>query len=177
MLFYSYVFLPATQQNDWLDLLRIYRVGSEADPAFSSNEVVAWKDPLTGFSYVAKRFGDESIFGKTYDKGVGAKMLQWANYLSSLAYQPANPNQKFDPATGRFLYATDARGQPIVVGDIRLVPSDPRTSRARTTSIAPSYATIAGSSTFRIDVAQRIWAPLPCLNGIYDVNYQGECAQ
>src|SRR5262249_38574131 len=125
VLFYSYIFLPAVQRNDWLDMLRVYRLGTEPDPAYQTSELVEWKDPQTGFSYLAKRFGDETLFGKHYDKGIGSKMLQWANYLSSLAYQPADPKQPFDPQTGRFLYALDANGQPIVVGDTRIKPSDP----------------------------------------------------
>ncbi len=177
VLFYSYVFLPATQRNDWLDLLRIYRLGSESDPAFTSAEMVSWKDPVTGFSYIAKRFGNEAIFGQSYDKGIGAKMIQWANKLSALAYQPANPQQPFDAATGRFLYAVDGNGRPIVLPDTRVKPSDPAHLVCDDNLYCVQLRNYRGLIDFSHDTAQRIWAPLPCLNGVYDVNYQGQCAQ
>jgi hypothetical protein len=177
VLFYSYVFLPATQRNDWLDMLRVYRLGTEPDPAYQTPELVEWKDPQTGFSYLAKRFGDESIYGTTYDKGIGSKMLQWANILSSKAYKPADPAQKFDPVTGRFLYATDAKGQPIVVGDSRIKPSDPANLKCEDNLYCLQLRNYRGLIDFSHDVATFIWADLPCLNGIYNVERQNACVR
>jgi hypothetical protein len=177
VLFYSYIFLPAVQRNDWLDMLRVYRLGTEPDPAYQTSELVEWKDPQTGFSYLAKRFGDEALFGKHYDKGIGSKMLQWANYLSSLAYKPADPKQMFDPQTGRFIYAVDANGQPIVVGDTRIKPSDPNHLVCEDNLYCVQLRNYRGLIDFSHDVANLIWADLPCLQGIYNVNRAGDCVR
>ena len=123
VLFYSYVFLPASQRNDWVDMLRIFKLGTDTAPAFDPAEMVEWKDPQTGYRYLAKRFGNEQLFGKTYDKGIGAKMVQWANYLASKAYVPADAAAPSDPQTGRFIYKVDDKGLPVVQPDSLVTPS------------------------------------------------------
>ena len=132
VLFYSYVFLPASQRNDWVDMLRIFKLGTDTAPAFDPAEMVEWKDPQTGYRYLAKRFGDEQLFGKTYDKGIGAKMVQWANYLASKAYVPADAAAPTDPQTGRFIYKVDDKGLPVVQPDSLVAPSSPTLTCSKT---------------------------------------------
>jgi len=76
ILFYSYVFLPASQKttgSTCFESSRWRRRRSSAHPVGDGR----LERPQTGFQYFAKRFGDEPMMGKTYDKGIAAKMLQW----------------------------------------------------------------------------------------------------
>ncbi len=123
ILLWSYIWLPNSQKNDWIDMFRLYKSGSSFDPSFLPKEMIGWKDPQTGVGYIAKRFGDEVIMGKTYDKGISAKMLQWANALTALAYEPLDAATPYD-ATGRFVYRTDASGQAVVLKDPKVAPDD-----------------------------------------------------
>jgi hypothetical protein len=43
-------------------------------------------NPDSGFTYIARRFGTETISGKTVEKGIGARMLQYANWLLASTY-------------------------------------------------------------------------------------------
>jgi hypothetical protein len=169
VLFYSYIFLPASQRNDWLDMLRLFKLGTDANPSFNPAEMVEWKDPQSGFRYLAKRFGDEQILGKTYDKGIAAKMVQWANRLSARAYRPQDPAVPFDPQTGRFLYATDGSGQPVVLPDPdpNISPADPNNVKCEENRFCLQLRNYRGLLDYSHDTAVRVGFPDPWLNGIY----------
>lgn len=112
--FWSYVYLPGAQDNDWVDMMRIYVVGPDKDPDYLPKQRVEWRDPETGLRYIAKRYGDETLLGKTYDKGIGAKMIQWANALTAQAYE-LDPTQPNDPVTGAANVVVDANGLPKLI--------------------------------------------------------------
>jgi hypothetical protein len=99
IVFWFYVYQAGKEQLDWAELARIYRLGTDLNPEYLPTSVVEWRDPETGLRYLAKRYGDESIFGKTYDRGIAAKMIQWANILSGEVYK-LDPNEPYDPVTG-----------------------------------------------------------------------------
>ena len=170
VLFYSYVFLPQSQKNDWLDMLRIFKLGCDVNPSFEPADMVEWKDPQTGFRYFARRFGDEQMMGRTYDKGIGAKMLQWANTLTSLAYEPADPAAPFDPQTGRFIYKTDLNGQPIVVANPAIPPDDPAHVRCDENRICVQLRNYRGLIDFSRDTAIQVGFSDPWLNGVFNPN-------
>jgi len=166
ILFYSYVFLPASQRNDWLDMLRLYKLGGDVDPAFDASTLVEWQDPQSGYHYLAKRFGDEQIMGKTYDKGIAAKMLQWANTLASRAYEPADPLVPFDPKTGRFVYKTDAKGVPVVKKDPIIPPDDAANVRCDENMACLQLRNYRGLLDFSRDIGTMVGFGVPCLNGV-----------
>jgi hypothetical protein len=114
--FWSYVYLPGSETNDWVDLMRIYKVGSDISPDYLPDDLVEFRDPDSGLRYIAKRFGDESLFGKTYDKGIAAKMVQWANVLAGRTYQ-LDPVTPYDPVTGAANVLYDSvSGEPLYIG-------------------------------------------------------------
>ncbi len=115
IVFWFYVYQPGQQVYDWVDLLRIYRLGSDTDPNYLPSQYVEWRDPESGLRYIAKRFGDEKLFGKTYDKGIAAKMIQWANTLSADAYE-LDKNQPYDPVTGAANVVFNSDGSPKIKG-------------------------------------------------------------
>jgi hypothetical protein len=50
-------------------------------------EQVRFTDPASGYTYIARTYGTESIDGKTVDKGIAARMIQHANDLVIASYE------------------------------------------------------------------------------------------
>jgi hypothetical protein len=53
---------------------------------FPETEQVRFTDPESGFTYIARKYGNEVVAGKTVDKGIASRMLQRANTLLAMAY-------------------------------------------------------------------------------------------
>jgi hypothetical protein len=99
---------------DFVDQVKIYNPGDPGSNAVAANNQVRYRDPLTGLEYLARSYGYESVnpaVGFATQKGIGARMLQHANYLAALAYQISTPP---DPVTGELTYDLDGAGNPIV---------------------------------------------------------------
>jgi hypothetical protein len=113
--FWAYVYMPDSQVLDFVDMMRIWKMGEDIDPTIAGG-YVEFVDPQTNIHYFARRQGDETLFGKTYDKGIAAKMLQWANALVAKAYvvDAATPP---DPATGAVTIMRDTDGNPLIAND------------------------------------------------------------
>jgi hypothetical protein len=110
LVFSALVNLPESYKEDWIDMMRIFRLGTNSAPLFPPAEQATWVDPLSGQSYVAHRYGSETIDGQPVDRGIGARMLDWMNILTAEAYE----TEGTDPATGGFSYVKGADGQPVV---------------------------------------------------------------
>jgi hypothetical protein len=162
---YAYFYLPANQKMDWVDMMRIYKTGLGYTPNFT--EVVVFKDPTTGLGYLAKRYGNETLFGKTYDKGIAAKVLQWANQLAAKAYLPADPAALFDPNTGEFKYLTDASGNPSVAPDPALAPADPANVQCEENRWCMQLRNYRGFIDFMREASMFAGFPPLDYNGIY----------
>jgi hypothetical protein len=102
--------LPESYKRDWMDMMRIFRLGTNSAPLFPPAEQATWVDPLSGQSYVAHRYGTEVLDGQSLDRGIGARMLDWMNTLTGEAYETTG----IDPVTGGLAYAKTADGQPVV---------------------------------------------------------------
>jgi hypothetical protein len=76
-------YLPENAKQYWLDNLHLWELGADSDPGFSNR--IEFHDP-TGKVYIAHTFGTEVIFGKTVQKGIAARMIEWANILLEKAY-------------------------------------------------------------------------------------------
>ncbi|MDP9149479.1 MAG: hypothetical protein M3O36_06010, partial [Myxococcota bacterium] len=104
-----FVFGPTSLSMDLVDQMRIFSPGDAASLSLPLDQQVRYRDPLTGIEYVAKNYGTESInssIGYPVAKTIGARMLQHANYLASIAYQQSQPA---DPASGELTYTLDAK--------------------------------------------------------------------
>jgi hypothetical protein len=111
--------MPDSQVLDFVDMMRLWKIGEDVDPTVAGG-YVGWIDPETNIRYYARRFGEELIFGKSYDKGIAAKMIQWANHLTTLAYE-----HDVD-ADGNITVHRDTDGRPIVADDgITAASNDP----------------------------------------------------
>lgn len=75
---FTLLYIPENQRSNWLDQMRIYELGTESDPGFDNR--IEFHDP-DGKIYVAKTFGTETLYGKTVQKGIAARTLEYANEL------------------------------------------------------------------------------------------------
>lgn len=110
LVFQALVNLPESYKEDFIDMMRIFRLGTTSAPLFPAAEQATWVDPLSGQSYVAHRYGTEKLDGRDVDRAIGARMLDWANTLTAAAYETTGT----DPVTGALIYAKTADGQPVV---------------------------------------------------------------
>jgi hypothetical protein len=79
---FSLIFLPENARTNWLDMMRIYDVSTESDPGFENR--IEFHDP-TGKVWAAQTFGTEVLYGKTVQKGIAARVLEYANSLLAKA--------------------------------------------------------------------------------------------
>jgi hypothetical protein len=96
-----------------IDMLRIFSPGDAATLSIPVTSQVRYRDPLTQIEYVAKNYGFENVnpdIGFATAQGIGARMIQHANFLAQLGYQVTQPP---DPVTGELTYDTDGDGNPI----------------------------------------------------------------
>ncbi|HEX2732842.1 MAG TPA: hypothetical protein VHM70_14635 [Polyangiaceae bacterium] len=67
--------------------LRIWLEGSiSGELDIPEAEQERFSDPLSGITYVARRFGPETLDGKEVEQGIGSRMLEHANALLAAAY-------------------------------------------------------------------------------------------
>ncbi len=109
------LYLPENQQQKWLNMLQLYRLGMDSDPEFFPR--IEYRSP-NGQKYVARTFGTEVIFGKTVQKGPSARMLEWANELLQAAYETVGVDLDGDGVFDTYDVVRDATtGEPIVKFD------------------------------------------------------------
>ncbi len=121
---WTLIYLPENQQQWWLDQLRLWELGSDPDPEISAS--IIFEHP-EGKTYVARTFGTEVIFGKTVQKGIAARILEYANELASQAY--VGQWRTAPDGASQYWEATRDRdsGQPVVAFDPNVVSLDPVT--------------------------------------------------
>lgn len=83
---FSMINLPESWKLNWVDMMRIWQVGTDTAPGFPDSETIAWRDPLSGQLYIAHTYGTEEIDGKTVQRGIAARVLEWLNTLTAQAY-------------------------------------------------------------------------------------------
>jgi len=74
----SLTYLPENDRTNWLDQMRVYEMGVNTDPGFENRIEFHNAD---GHIYVAETFGTEVLYGKTVQKGIAARVLEYANEL------------------------------------------------------------------------------------------------
>ncbi|MBE2254191.1 MAG: hypothetical protein IAE78_31975, partial [Myxococcus sp.] len=91
---YTLTYLPENQQQQWLNQMGLWELGADSDPGFQNRIELHLPD---GKTYVAKTYGSEEVLGKRVQRGIAARMLQWANELLERAYvTDAGPDRDGD---------------------------------------------------------------------------------
>jgi hypothetical protein len=84
---FSLLYLPENARTNWLDMIRIYDISTDSDPGFDNR--IEFHDS-DGKVYAAQTFGTEVLFGKTVQKGIAARVLEYANSLLAKAVVTEN---------------------------------------------------------------------------------------
>ena len=106
-------YLPENAKQLWLDMIGIWEVGADSDPGFLNR--IEFHHP-SGDIYVARTYGTEEICFeqcKTVQRGIGARILEYANELLQQSYQTTEVIQG---DTTWYVPVLDVNGQPIVNG-------------------------------------------------------------
>ena len=85
--FFAMLNLPESWKLNWVDMMRVWQVGVDATPGFPDSGSVAWRDPQSGVLFLAHSYGTEEIDGKTVQRGIAARVLEWMNLLTARAYE------------------------------------------------------------------------------------------
>lgn len=109
---WTLMYLPENQQRTWLDMMGIWNLGEDSDPGFANR--IELHTP-NGRVYIAKTFGKEEVFGKTVQRGVAARMLEYGNELVEAAYVTTpGPDIDNDGTPDWFEPTLGDDGQPLV---------------------------------------------------------------
>lgn len=120
---WTLMYLPENAQQNWLNMLGIWELGSDSDPSFPNRIELHLPD---GKVYIAKTFGKEQILGKTVQKGIGARILEWGNQLMAQAYVTTNGPDLDSDGSADWVVPTITNGKPLVKYDptIRVINPD-----------------------------------------------------
>jgi len=122
---WTLLYLPENEQQHWLDQMRIWELGKDADPQIDNRIELHLPN---GKVYVARSFGRETIFGKQVQRGVAARVVEYANELMSRAYETTAVDHDADGVVDWYRVVLDADGEPIVLFDATMttpLPTDP----------------------------------------------------
>jgi hypothetical protein len=128
--------IKANEKTNWTDMMRIWRLGQNASPDITPR--IEWQDPTSGEIYYARTVGTECLFGdaqnacaggQVVQKGVAARVLEYANMLTANGYKLDTVNF---PATATSPAGFNAFGRAMVVrqpgGGVAVVKRDPAIS-------------------------------------------------
>jgi hypothetical protein len=118
------IYFPTNWSTSWIDDARIVALQGETI-TWPANETYAFFDPKTGITYKAHTDGTETILGDVHQKGVGARMLEWANKLVFYSYV-CKINSSGGPVLnpdGTPVLILDSKGNPQIDPSAGTIPS------------------------------------------------------
>ena len=105
------MYLPENQKQYWLNRMWVWELGTDNDPGFANR--IEFHDP-EGRTYVAKTFGKEQIFSKTVQKGISARVLEYANELLAKGYIVQAVDNNGDGEADWYEPVLNSRHEPVV---------------------------------------------------------------
>ena len=131
LIVWTVALIKANERTDWTDSMRLYHVGKNVAPEFEPR--IEWEDPSSGELYYARDLGTECLYGnaaancaggKWAQKGIAARVLQYANQLTGQGYKlnvGAYPAQATLGAGfnkyGRAMVVRHPSGAPVIAAD------------------------------------------------------------
>ncbi|MEM1029588.1 MAG: zinc-dependent metalloprotease [Myxococcota bacterium] len=115
-LIFSHVYSRMGGDLTLANKLRVWIDGQLGEVDVPEAQQVRFYDPTSGYTYVARRYGDDVIDGRTVDRGIASRMVAHANELAAAAYavEEVDGELVFD-AFGRPVLSLDDAGHPLVV--------------------------------------------------------------
>ncbi len=129
---WTLMYLPENQMQTWLNQMNIWELGADTDPGFPNRIELHLPN---GKTYIARTFGKETLFGQTVQKGISARILEYANGLLRRAYATTNgPDLDGDGQPDWFIPVLGRDGQPQVrydpsiswIDEDGFIPNTPR---------------------------------------------------
>ena len=105
------MYLPEDQQLEWINQMSIFKNG--LDIPLDIGPYIELHDP-DGVEWIARTYGRETIFGKEVQRGVAARMLEYANELLNLAYENTPVDYDLDGKVDWYEPHYGVDGLPIV---------------------------------------------------------------
>jgi hypothetical protein len=142
---WTVAYITANDKANWIDMMRIYRLGQNNEPSLQNR--IEWADPETGQIYYAHTYGKECLFGtvnndlttekdraascvasggKWVQKGIAARVLEYANELTAKGYKldvvtyPQDPDSSLPAgfnAYGRAMVVYQPDGGAVIKAD------------------------------------------------------------
>ena len=103
-----------------MDKMRLWIDGQLGGINIPDAQQTRFTDPLTGYTYVARKYGTETIDGKTVEKGIASRMIAHANAILAASYVVSldNNGKPILDSYGRPTLVLDGSGQPQQSGSI-----------------------------------------------------------
>lgn len=156
-IFFAMLNLPESWKQNWVDMMRIWEIGSDSSPGFTPGTAIAWRDPQSGDLFEAHSYGTEEIDGKTVQRGIAARVLEWMNTLTAQGYVIDST----DPDTGALTVKTYA--------DNSACPSGVDTCVGQPVQLNPQFAIRVTNYKSVIDYMHLTASQL----GFYGPNWRG----
>jgi hypothetical protein len=153
---WTLMYLPENQMQTWLNQMNIWELGADSDPGFANRIELHLPG---GKVYIARTFGKETLLGKSVQKGISARILEYANALLRRAYVTSpGPDLDGDGQPDWNVPVMGASGQPQVkydpgvrwVDDEGLLPNEPRPG----CNLTESYACTCSSNRACMDLSR-----------------------
>ncbi len=112
---WTYIYLPENDHHWWRDMMRMSD-GSEYSSDIDPDPYLFFFNP-SGRFYAAKKFGTEELFGKTVEKGISARVVEYANSLLMQAYETQLVDLDGDGDDDAYQAVFSSDSTPIVLYD------------------------------------------------------------
>lgn len=121
MLIFAHVYSRMNGDLTLANKLRVWIDGQTGEINIPDAQQARFYDPTSGYTYIARRYGDDVIDGKVVESGIASRMVAHANALLEAAYEveeDTDGNVVTD-AFGTPVLVTDTVGQPLVKDEVR----------------------------------------------------------
>jgi hypothetical protein len=119
-LVWAHVFARLNTDLTLANKMRLWIDGMLGEVKVPEAQQVRFYDPGTGYTYIARKYGPQTIDGKVVDKGIASRMIAHANALLVASYEVERgaDNQPLLDPFGTPKLVLDGEGNPVQIGSL-----------------------------------------------------------
>ena len=106
---FAHIFARLNGDLGLANKLRMWVDGLSGEIKLPDAQQARFTNPESGYTYIGRKYGPQTVDGKTVDKGIASRMIARANLLLLLSYETSGTD-----AFGSPILVTDANGQPVI---------------------------------------------------------------